>query len=81
MKIDYEKLKELNKEALTESGEMLSCYYLIQSGIERYLAGETITEDCKKFLIDVGVLINESEERKNIVEPFNFMGNDRPQGN
>jgi hypothetical protein len=81
MKIDYLKLKELNREAVTESGEYLSCYYLIQQGVERFLNGDTISEVYKKFLMEVGVLINESEERKNIVEPFNFMGNDRSQSN
>ncbi len=81
MKIDYIKLKELNTQSVTTSGEYLSCYYLIQQGVERYLNGDTISEVYKKFLMEVGVLINEPEERKNIVEPFNFMGNDRPQGN
>ena len=76
MRINYEKFKELNTEALTIDGNnQLACFYIIQAGVERYLSGETITEECKNFLIDVGVLTQEAqEERKEIVKPFNFMG-------
>ena len=82
MRINYEKFKELNIETLTADGNsQLACFYIIQSSIERYLSGETLTEECKNFLIDVGVLVQEvQEERKEIVKPFNFMG-DGPQSN
>lgn len=75
MKINYEKLKELNIDSLNINGDQLSCYYIIQSGIERFLSNEGISDDYKNFLIDVGVLVQEvQEERKEIVKPFNFMG-------
>lgn len=81
MKINYEKLKELNNEALTMNGEQLQCFYIIQAGVERFLSGETISEDYKNFLIDLGVFVVNPEEKKQIVQPFNFMGNDGTQGN
>jgi hypothetical protein len=75
MKLNYDKFKELNIEALTADGtNQLACFYVVQMGVERYLNGDTITEECKDFLINIGVL-EVTEERKQIVEPFNFMGN------
>jgi hypothetical protein len=80
MKVNYERLVELNKEALTTDGQM-SCFYLIQGGVERHLHGETISVEYVNFLIQVGVLELENQEEKKIVKPFNFMGNDGPEGN
>jgi hypothetical protein len=77
MKINYHRLLELNKETLTDNGEeQLSCFYLIQNTVERFLYGEELNERQKLFLIELGVLIyTEDDNRKNIVEPFNFINN------
>lgn len=43
--------------------------------------------NCFQELLNMGILesmenqATPTEERRNIVQPFNFMGNDRPQGN
>jgi len=81
MKVNYERLVELNKESVSQNGDQLSCYYLIHGGVEKYLNGETITNEYVNFLIQVGVLEPENQEEKKIVKPFNFMGNDGPQSN
>jgi hypothetical protein len=47
----------------------------------RFLNGDTLTNDYIKFLLQLGVLEPENQEEKKIVKPFNFMGNDGPQGN
>ena len=78
MVIDYYRLLELNKEAMTESGEnQLSCYYLIQRTLEDYLFNGVLNEQQKQFLIDLEILIESEEEsqRRNIVGPFNFSMN------
>lgn len=75
MKINYEKLRELNLDSLNNNGDQLSCYYTIQNGVESFLRGHGISDDYKNFLVDLGVLVQElQEERKEIVKPFNFMG-------
>ena len=83
MKVNYGKLLELNTQVLigTNLDQQMSCYWLIQNGLERYLGGETISTEYVNFLIDVGVLEPENQEERKIVKPFNFMGNDGPQGN
>ena len=74
MKVNYEVLKDLNVDALTANGDQLSCYWVIQSGVERYLNNETLTEQHKEFLIQLNVLVESEEDisRKNIVGPFKF---------
>jgi len=43
--------------------------------VESFLRGHGISDDYKNFLVDLGVLVQElQEERKEIVKPFNFMG-------
>lgn len=82
MKINYDRLKQLNIEALTTDGGQMSCFYLIQHGVEKYLQPhEELSIQYLAFLVEVGVLEYQEEEKKKIVEPFNFMGNDRPEGN
>jgi len=83
MKVNYGKLLELNTQALhgTNLDQQMSCYWLIQNGLERYLGGDTTSTEYVNFLIDVGVLEPENQEEKKIVKPFNFMGNDGPEGN
>lgn len=83
MKVNYERIVELNKESIhgVNLDTQMSSYWLIQNGLERYLGGETISTEYVNFLIDVGVLEPENQEERKIVKPFNFMGNDGPQGN
>jgi len=83
MKVNYERLVQLNKDSLvgTNLDQQMSSYWLIHNGVERYLGGETVTNDYVNFLIQVGVLEPENQEEKKIVKPFNFMGNDGTQGN
>jgi len=83
MRVNYNRLVELNKEALhgTTMESQMSCFYLIQSGVERYLNGETVSNEYINFLIQIGILEPENQEEKKIVKPFNFMGNDGPEGN
>jgi hypothetical protein len=74
MKINYQVLKEFNEQALTSSGEQMSCYWIIQSGIEKMIHGEEVPDIQKNLLIELGV-IEESENeinRRNIVGPFKF---------
>jgi hypothetical protein len=80
MKVNYNIIEEINRRSIVGS-DQLACYYLIQRGIERFLEGETLTNDYIKFLLQLGVLEEEAQDKKKkIVEPFNFTGNG-PQGN
>jgi hypothetical protein len=74
MKINYQILKELNEQALTSSGEQMSCYWIIQSGIEKLIHNDIISDIQQNLLLELGV-IEESENeinRRNIVGPFKF---------
>jgi hypothetical protein len=78
MRIDYSRLLELNREAMTNNGEdQMSSFFIIQQGVERYLLGDPISEQYREFLIDLGILIETEEDqlRRNIVGPFNFSRN------
>ena len=45
MRINYNKLKELNEEAICDDGKsQLSAYYILQMGIEKFVQGEPLTE-------------------------------------
>lgn len=76
MKVNYTKLLEYNKEAMTEHGQA-SAYQTIQTGVELYLWGDTLTEQHKNLLLELGVLELTEEEKKSksIVGPFKFNGN------
>jgi len=96
MKIDYNRLRQLNLESLTPTlpvenritgngnevnltprVETLSCFYIIQDTVQRLLGGEEIPQIANQLLIDLGVLVPldvSTEDRRNIVQPFNFMG-------
>lgn len=81
MKINYNRLLDLNREALTPNGgSQMACYYIIQRGVEEYLTSQNINEQTKQFLIDLEILIESEEEsqRRNIVGPFNFSTNGSP---
>lgn len=87
MRIDYNRLKVLNFESMVLAPdnryETMSCFYIIQNGVEKVINGEVLSDTHKNLLIELGVLIEPTmEERKKIVEPFKMnMGNDRPQSN
>jgi hypothetical protein len=98
MKINYNRLRELNLESFTPvtptenriagNGnevhsstkiETLPCFYVVQNIVERLVNGEEITPMATTLLIDLGVLVPSdtnptTEDRRNIVQPFNFMG-------
>ncbi len=82
MKINFERLKEINMSCV-HNNDVLSCYWLIQTSTERFLSENdgTINDKQKEFLLELGVLEYTQEESKKIVEPFNFMGNDRSKNN
>jgi hypothetical protein len=75
MRIDYNRLLELNKEALVDDDRtQMNAYYVIQITIERFINGEHVTEEAKNLLIELGVLELTEEDiaREQIVGPFNF---------
>ena len=75
MRIDYNRLLELNKNALADDGKIqMNAYYVVQITIERFINGEHITQEAKNLLIELGVLIQTEEDiaREQIVGPFNF---------
>ena len=75
MRIDYNRLLEINKNALVDDGKVqMNAYYVIPITVERYINGEHITQEAKNLLIDLGVLIQTEEDiaREQIVGPFNF---------
>ena len=75
MRIDYNRLLELNKNALVDDGKIqMNAYYVIQITIERFINGEHVTEEAKNLLIELGVLELTEEDiaRETIVGPFNF---------
>ena len=78
MKINYNRLKELNKEALCDNERsQLSSYYILQMGVEKFVHGEPLTEEHKNVLLDLGILeLTEREiTSQSIVGPFNFNNN------
>lgn len=80
MKVNYSKLLEINKESIFTNNqlyEQLSCFWIIQSGVEKYLNNEIISEQHKDLLLELGVLELTEEEKasQTIVGPFNFKNN------
>ena len=75
MRIDYNRLVELNKEALIAEGKaQLAAFYIIQKPVDDFVNGQPITEEAKNLLIELGVLVQNEEDiaREQIVGPFNF---------
>lgn len=75
MRIDYNRLVELNKEALIDDDKVqLVSFYIIQKPLEDFVNGQPITEEAKNLLIELGVLVQNEEDiaREQIVGPFNF---------
>ena len=75
MKINYNRLVELNKEALVENGkDTLTSYYIVQMSIERLVDTGNIPNEARTLLVDLGVLELSEEDiaREKIVGPFNF---------
>jgi hypothetical protein len=78
MRINYNRLKELNEEALCDDGvSQLSSYYILQVGAEKFIHGEPLTEEHKNLLLEMGILeLTEREiTSQSIVGPFNFKNN------
>ena len=77
MKINYNRLVELNSEAIKEDGREMTCYFVVQSGIEKIVNGEELVKEHKKMLLDVGVLELTEEDivRETMVKQFNFSQN------
>ena len=76
MRINYNRLLELNREAFGSDRE-LTCFWVIQGGIERFINGETLIDEQKNLLIELGVLELTKEEQasQSIAGPFNFKDN------
>jgi hypothetical protein len=75
MKVNYNRLLELNREALIDNERtQLASFYIIQSSIERYISGDVIPQEAINLLLDMGVLEPTEEDiaREQIVGPFNF---------
>jgi len=75
MKINYNRLVELNKEALIDEDKaQLVAFYIIQKPLEDFVSGHPITEEAENLLIELGVLEQTEEDiaREQIVGPFNF---------
>jgi hypothetical protein len=45
MKINYNRLVELNSEAIKEDGREMTCYFVVQSGIEKIMNGEELVKE------------------------------------
>lgn len=75
MKLNYNKYKELNKETLVgNDGGTMGCFWAIQTGVERFLDNQNLSEEHKNLLIELGVLELSKRETasKDIVGPFKF---------
>jgi len=75
MKINYNRLIELNRGALIDNGNaQLAAFYIIQRPIEKFIDGEEISQEAINLLLDLGVLVRTEEDiaRETIVGPFNF---------
>jgi hypothetical protein len=81
MKINYNRLVELNKESIyshEDGGDReMTSYFIIHMGIEKMVNGEELTKEHKKMLLDVGVLELTEEDiaRETMVKQFNFSQN------
>jgi hypothetical protein len=64
MKINYERFKELNLEVLNAKGDQLSCFWIVQMGMERFIQDDSLSEEHKNLLIELGVLEESEEEKK-----------------
>ena len=71
MRINYEKLVELNKEALVGEEQQLNSFWIIQNGIERLIQGEGLEDIHKSLLMELGV-IEDTEDVTPIVKPHKF---------
>jgi len=75
MKINYNRLVELNKEALVENArDTLTSYRIVQMPLERLVDTGNISTEARELLVDLGVLELSEEDiaREKIVGPFNF---------
>ncbi len=80
MKIDYEKLIDLNKRCVITSNNNtteLSCFWVIQKCVENFMLGELLTQKQTDLLVSTGILVMTEDEinSKTIVGPFKFSDN------
>ena len=78
MKINYNRLVELNKELMYshEDGESreMNSWFIIQTGLEKIVNGEELSKEHKNILLDIGLLELSEEDiaRETMVKQFNF---------
>ena len=75
MRVNFDILTELNKSLINNvGGREMSCYFIVQQGVERFLFDESLSENHKNFLVELGVLELTPEEMasQTIVGPFKF---------
>lgn len=72
MKINFERLAELNSRYCTNDGQVLGCFWVLQSGVEKILNHDLITDIHKNILIDMGILEENELVERNIVGQFKF---------
>ena len=63
MRLDYGKFKELNLGSLSERGDQLNCFWVIQSAVEEYFNGN-INQKQINLLKELGILVDTEEEKK-----------------
>jgi len=64
MKLNYERFKELNLEALSDKGDQLSCFWALQMGVERFVLGDPLTEEHQNLMLELGILEESDEEKR-----------------
>ena len=75
MKINYDRLVDINTSALLPNDGELQCFSVVMRGVEDFMHDQsTCSESVKNLLLDLGILENTEEEKKPIVSPHNFGG-------
>jgi len=71
MKLDYNKLLEINKDSCVDNYGTLNCFWVIQDSVEKFMRGDELTPQQTQLLIELEVLKLEEEDRR-VVKSFNF---------
>jgi hypothetical protein len=64
MKFNYNKYLELNKESVSNNGNTLESFWLIQGCVEQFIREGNLNEQQTELLLDLGVIEREESERK-----------------
>lgn len=64
MKFNYNRYLELNKEALSNSGNTLECFWLVQHCCDEFIRNGELNERQTELLLDLGIIEKEENERK-----------------